>query len=1102
MRYYILCLLVLFQGAQCLYFKQYRYKFCNSVSNQVLVDSSLCVPGSLKYTVSRNAFTINSNGLVTTFNAKQGINDLIVKATCTEDGLKKETTALADVITNCDPSSVSTDQKNLLCFDGTLMNFTITENVLKSVLGKLSVYSGINNGFTREYILVNKDQQILKFFGINSTTSEFSVLSPLDFELKTTWNLKVICQLTQGKTSRNYTANLNVIVQDQNDSPPLFQDGSNQIKSVLVTNDKKRIEVIVTDKDDFDCSKFSVQVFGDSLGICHAISPLGFRVPNVTICRLIVNINNTRPKVPLPEDYTCNVAFIDEGYMLSSNETRSDRVILAGLPWQKGSQRQSTFIIAKMIQFVYRINRSAVLFSEFTPLVYKFPEHINKTVYVMNPPKHAFDITSGIVYVSNADTLRQSDIGVKVTVISHPDNFQTDLFISVIGQYHVLKTDKPCNESCSRFMYKQYCETGCGLGAPNGKCVWRQGNDGGGLESKYSTCTPDLHTCPDQVCDPLERAFHLLCPQDCTTEAVGIVKQDPLTGRGILQATGPCWCDYNGKCSCFEPPPFKSTTPLSVIYKPGGHNSSTKDRNQTIENVRVDPVLDDKLNNSDHTICDIDCKITIATICGCISALACLFVLVWKTRRFKCQRNKTLKHVGSVASMSVIPSDYFDDRDYRTQHSSPQYGPYYKESYNSSVSPEDAKWEFEREHLQLDTTLGEGEFGKVVKAKAYNLDGKQNYTEVAVKMLKNCASGVEQQALWSEFNLLKDVQHPNVIRLLGACTQNGPTYLIVEYCEHGSLLSYLRNSRLEENGYVNQRYKPSKHISNPKEPPELLTIRDLLSFGWQIAKGMKYLSEIKLVHRDLAARNVLVGSGKVLKISDFGLTRDVYEADTYLKQSKGRIPVKWLAPESLYAQIYTTQSDVWSFGIVLWEVVTLGAPPYPGVPPERLYNLLLAGYRMDRPENCSDELYAVMQKCWKTDPQDRPTFSKLADIFDRMLQHHAEYLELTGGFEDDTSDLFGSRYAPSVSGISILGSRPLPVHSEPTPMDNRNSGSSYLTPALTNPIDTNTRFSDSTLSKREQSETSEMASLLIDNRSKNPFINEGLVSPKAEQTVV
>ncbi|KAH9520000.1 hypothetical protein Btru_071453 [Bulinus truncatus] len=308
------------------------------------------------------------------------------------------------------------------------------------------------------------------------------------------------------------------------------------------------------------------------------------------------------------------------------------------------------------------------------------------------------------------------------------------------------------------------------------------------------------------------------------------------------------------------------------------------------------------------------------------------------------------------------------------------------------------KWEFPRCYLTLEHVIGEGEFGQVVRAQAFMLNGQEGNSVVAVKMLKPDASGAEYQDLVSEFQLLKEVDHPNVIKLLGVCTQKGPLYVIVEYCELGSLRSFLRSAKLKSRGRSwEDKQRSGGSDANPQAIhfTRTLTFRDLLSFAWQISKGMDYLASLKIVHRDLAARNVLVTEGLKMKISDFGLSRDVYEADAYLKMSKGRMPVKWMAPESLYAQIYTTKSDVWSYGIVLWEVVTLGASPYPGIPPERLFPLLSTGYRMDRPEDCPDELYAIMQKCWKAEPENRPHFSTLREILDHLLQQNTEYLELS-----------------------------------------------------------------------------------------------------------
>ncbi|ELU15230.1 hypothetical protein CAPTEDRAFT_93002, partial [Capitella teleta] len=300
----------------------------------------------------------------------------------------------------------------------------------------------------------------------------------------------------------------------------------------------------------------------------------------------------------------------------------------------------------------------------------------------------------------------------------------------------------------------------------------------------------------------------------------------------------------------------------------------------------------------------------------------------------------------------------------------------------------DPKWEVPRDHIKLKENLGEGEFGKVMKASAKGIEGNEGWTTVAVKMLKDIASNSELQDLLSEFTLLKDVSHRNVIKLLGACTRDGPFYVIVEYCEHGSLRDYLRKSRHQNTQPSCRSMFPTDQQAKDLDGKVVVTNKDLLSFCWQIANGMNYLCQMKFVHRDLAARNVLVASGAVIKISDFGLTRDIYEEDAYMKTSKGRIPVKWLAPEALFDQVYTTKSDVWSFGVVLWEIVTLGMTPYPGIPHERLFPMLQSGYRMEKPLNCSQELYSVMQICWQTTPLQRPTFKELIVMFEKMLSEN------------------------------------------------------------------------------------------------------------------
>ncbi|XP_023348749.1 proto-oncogene tyrosine-protein kinase receptor Ret, partial [Eurytemora carolleeae] len=276
-------------------------------------------------------------------------------------------------------------------------------------------------------------------------------------------------------------------------------------------------------------------------------------------------------------------------------------------------------------------------------------------------------------------------------------------------------------------------------------------------------------------------------------------------------------------------------------------------------------------------------------------------------------------------------------------------------------------------------------------------------------MLKPNHGASELQDLLSEYNLLKEVDHPHVIKILGACTdRRGPLYLIIEYAKHGALRTFLRNCRnLFQVGDQNSRQRSfldsasaplsSEFLSSPTdESVYQINSTDLTNFAWQVSKGMVYLSEMKLVHRDLAARNVLVAEGKMCKISDFGLSRDVYTDEAYWKRSSGKLPIKWMAPESLRDHIYTSKSDVWGFGVLLWELVTLGSSPYPGVQPDRLYPLLSAGYRMQRPENCSKNLYSMMLSCWAQIPEKRPTFHQIEKQLEQILQSSASYLDLEG----------------------------------------------------------------------------------------------------------
>ncbi|XP_076434584.1 fibroblast growth factor receptor 4-like isoform X2 [Babylonia areolata] len=314
--------------------------------------------------------------------------------------------------------------------------------------------------------------------------------------------------------------------------------------------------------------------------------------------------------------------------------------------------------------------------------------------------------------------------------------------------------------------------------------------------------------------------------------------------------------------------------------------------------------------------------------------------------------------------------------------------------------PYDPRWEFPRDRLYFLGQIGEGAFGIVHQATACGIGRVPKDSTVAVKMLRDQATVSDQQDFVQELQVMKAVKemgtHINIVNFLGCCAQGGPLLVIVEFAKNGNLRDFLESCRDGINGY-GKFVAPRDPAWYTKTPGgQVISRKSLISFAFQIARGMEFLASRKCIHRDLAARNVLVTEDHVLKIADFGLTRT---GDYYRKSTGGRLPVKWMAPEALFDMRYTTKSDVWSFGVVLWEIFSLGGLPYPSIPNEELYTKLLEeGYRMPAPELACDSMYTIMERCWQNRPSDRPEFSHLVCQIDRLLMaslSHEAYLDIT-----------------------------------------------------------------------------------------------------------
>ncbi|XP_078133830.1 tyrosine-protein kinase receptor TYRO3 [Sander vitreus] len=273
--------------------------------------------------------------------------------------------------------------------------------------------------------------------------------------------------------------------------------------------------------------------------------------------------------------------------------------------------------------------------------------------------------------------------------------------------------------------------------------------------------------------------------------------------------------------------------------------------------------------------------------------------------------------------------------------------------------------------LTLGHMLGKGEFGSVREAFLKAEDA--SVQKVAVKVLKTdiTSSGDIEHCL-KEAAYMKDFHHPNVIQLIGVSLHRRPglrlpvPMVILPFMKHGDLHTFLLLSRLGEQ-------------------PFDLSLQTLLQFMLDISRGMEYLSSRSIIHRDLAARNCMLNENMTVCVADFGLSKKIYSGDYYRQGSVSKLPVKWIALESLSDNVYTTQSDVWAFGVTMWEIMTRGQTPYPGVENSEIYEFLIKGERLKKPPDCRADIYELMHSCWSPVPKCRPSFQHVVVHLEALL---------------------------------------------------------------------------------------------------------------------
>ncbi|XP_063311337.1 muscle, skeletal receptor tyrosine-protein kinase [Pelobates fuscus] len=393
----------------------------------------------------------------------------------------------------------------------------------------------------------------------------------------------------------------------------------------------------------------------------------------------------------------------------------------------------------------------------------------------------------------------------------------------------------------------------------------------------------------------------------------------------------------------------------------------------TIKTVFESPIMPSSSSffSSTHSMI-----IIISAICSFGALTLVLIVAVFCCRRQKKLKNKNRE--AAAPTLTALPSELLLDR----LHPNPMY-----QRLPLLLNPKLLSLEYPRNNIEYVRDIGEGAFGRVFQARAPGLLPYEPFTMVAVKMLKEEASADMQADFQREAALMAEFDHANIVKLLGVCAVGKPMCLLFEYMAHGDLNEYLRHRSPRALSALSHSSLAAKVRLSDLNPSPLSFI-DQLYISRQVSAGMAYLSERKFVHRDLATRNCLVGEDMVVKIADFGLSRNIYSADYYKANENDAIPIRWMPPESIFYNRYTTESDVWAYGVVLWEIFSYGMQPYYGMAHEEVIYYVRDGNVLSCPENCPLELYNLMRLCWSKMPSDRPSFACIHRILERMYERN------------------------------------------------------------------------------------------------------------------
>ncbi|XP_017880511.1 ALK tyrosine kinase receptor isoform X2 [Ceratina calcarata] len=386
-----------------------------------------------------------------------------------------------------------------------------------------------------------------------------------------------------------------------------------------------------------------------------------------------------------------------------------------------------------------------------------------------------------------------------------------------------------------------------------------------------------------------------------------------------------------------------------------------------------------------------------------------------------------------------------------------------------------------RECIELVKPLGQGAFGEVFQGVYKH---RRNEEPVAVKTIPRSSRPQTEADFMMEALIMSKFNHPNIVHFIGVSFDEDPKCIVLELLAGGNLKNFLREER------------PRADRSTS------LTMLDLIMCGYDVAKGCKYVEESRFIHRDIAARNCLLtckGPGRVVKIADFGMARDVYRSDYYRKGGKAMLPIKWMPPESFLDGIFTTKTDVWAFGVLLWEIMSFGYIPYTGCTNREAMAMVTSGGRLEKPAGCPDPIYGIMTRCWHPRPEDRPSFATIVERIGYCLQdpdvtnHPTPHFDILPSCEREVTIM---RPDPETECINVQSELDACGYMQPRIIDPR-SASQRMAQAIASNNPTGANENPSRINLNEKNDTQPAQGRLQGRFQSNPY---GSHADASEQT--